>query len=262
MSPASYSAASPAPLISDADVVIVYDSEEEEFEHQRQAELSTVVVGSPGSPRQAKFHPVVPQLAAEVMAEEFARVLAWAQGPLMLEWCQNKAPCVLCTWQGEACIFDVPSMGLQHDTSVCLLCRMSHKKCSISLEWQAVGIAAEQGWDEDWVQSQLGKVWKTQILGEVSVGWSAGQVGPPRTGRREGASLVADLAPGAKLGWGEMVVHDYWRVAEKSVMGKHWCGTPQESQQGWGNFSFMLRSSPEVVANVGGWQWGEALLAA
>ncbi|KAG5732250.1 hypothetical protein E4T56_gene11469 [Termitomyces sp. T112] len=110
----------------------------------------------------------------------------------MLEWCQNKAPCVLCAQRSEACIFDVPSMGLQHDTSICLPCCVSHEKCSISLEWQAACIAAEQGWDEDWVQSQLGKVQKTWMLGEVSVGQSAGQVGPLQSGQREGASLAAD----------------------------------------------------------------------
>ncbi|KAG5334583.1 hypothetical protein C0989_003334 [Termitomyces sp. Mn162] len=113
MSSPSYSAASPTPLISDVDVVIVYDK------------LSTVVVGSLGGPRWAKFCPTVPQSAvgdaeevpplqripqAEVTVEEFARALAWAQGPPMLEWCQNEAPCVLCARQGKACIFDAPSM--------------------------------------------------------------------------------------------------------------------------------------------------------
>ncbi|KAG5729117.1 hypothetical protein E4T56_gene3188 [Termitomyces sp. T112] len=124
MSPPSHSATFPTLLISDVDMVIVYDSEGEEFEHWRQAELSVVVVGSPGGPRRAKFCPAVPQLVAgdvegvpplqqipqaEVTAEEFARALAQAWGPLTLEWCQNKAPCVLCAWQGKACIFDAPS---------------------------------------------------------------------------------------------------------------------------------------------------------
>ncbi|KAG5735335.1 hypothetical protein E4T56_gene11032 [Termitomyces sp. T112] len=202
MSPPSYSAASPAPLISDMDVVIVYDSEGEEFEHRRQAELSAVVVGSLEAPRQAKFHPAVPQLVAgdaegvpplqqipqvEVTAEEFARALARARSPLTLEWCQNEAPCVLCVQRGEACVF-----GLRHDTSVCLPCRTNHEKCSISLEWQAACIAAEQGWDEDWVRSQLGEARRTQTLGEASSGRSVGQVEPPQGGRREGASLAAD----------------------------------------------------------------------
>ncbi|KAG5349717.1 hypothetical protein C0989_002204 [Termitomyces sp. Mn162] len=189
MSPPSYSAASPAPLISDADMVIVYDSKEEEFEHWHRAELSTVVVGSPGGPRQAKFCPAVPRLAAgdaeevpplqqipqeEVTVEEFARALAWARGPPMLEWCQNEAPCVLCTWRGEACVFDAPSVGSQRDTSICLPCCASHKKCSISFE------------------CQLGKARKTRMLEEVSMGQSVGQVGPPQGGWREGASSAAD----------------------------------------------------------------------
>ncbi|KNZ76233.1 hypothetical protein J132_11103 [Termitomyces sp. J132] len=115
----------------------------------------------------------IPQ--AEVMAEEFARALAQAQGPPMLEWCQNEALCVLCAQWGKACVFDAPSVGLRHDTSVCLLCCVSHKKCSISLEWRAACVAMEQGWDEDWVRSQLGEVQKTRMLGE-----------------REGAFLMAD----------------------------------------------------------------------
>ncbi|KAG5726630.1 hypothetical protein E4T56_gene5553 [Termitomyces sp. T112] len=147
MSPPSHSATPPAPLISDADMVIVYNSKGEEFERRRRAELSVVVVGSPGVPRWAKFCPMVPRLVAgdaegvpllqqipqaEVTAEEFARALAWAWGPPTLEWCQNEAPCVLYAQWGEACVFDVPSMGSQHDTSVCLPCRANHKKCSIS----------------------------------------------------------------------------------------------------------------------------------
>ncbi|KAG5349378.1 hypothetical protein C0989_004273 [Termitomyces sp. Mn162] len=50
----------------------------------------------------------------------------------------------------------------------------------------------EQGWDEDWVRSQLGEAWRTRTSGEVSSGRSAGQVGPPRGGQREGASSAAD----------------------------------------------------------------------
>ncbi|KAG5337028.1 hypothetical protein C0989_011116 [Termitomyces sp. Mn162] len=106
----------------------------------------------------------------------------------MLEWCQNKALCVLCARQGEACMFDAPSVSSQHDTSVCLPCHVSHEKCSILLEWQAACIAAEQEWDKDWVRSQLGKAWKTQVSGEGS----AGQVGPPRGGRRDGAPSAVD----------------------------------------------------------------------
>ncbi|KAG5330776.1 hypothetical protein C0989_008569, partial [Termitomyces sp. Mn162] len=166
-----------------------------------------VVVGSLGVPRQAKFHPTVPRLVAgdaegvpplqripqvEVMAEEFARVLAQAWGPPTLEWCQNKALCVLCAWRGKACIFDALSVGSWHDTSVCLPYHANHKKCSISLEWQVACIAAEQGWGEDWVQSQLGEAQRTQMSGEASLERSAGQMGPPRGGRREGASSVAD----------------------------------------------------------------------
>ncbi|KAG5723254.1 hypothetical protein E4T56_gene255 [Termitomyces sp. T112] len=139
------------------------------------------------------------------MAEEFARVLAWARGLLMLEWCQNKALCALCAWWSEACVFDAPSMGLRCDTSVCLPCHVSYEKCLILLEWQAVCIAAEQGWDEDWVRSQLGKVQKTWVSGEGSTEWSVGQVGPLWSGWREGASSAAD--------------HEKWRASSLSEAG-------------------------------------------
>ncbi|KAG5348516.1 hypothetical protein C0989_010211, partial [Termitomyces sp. Mn162] len=69
---------------------------------------------------------------------------------------------------------------------------MNHEKCSISLEWRVVCVAAEQGWDEDWVRSQLGKVWRTQTSGEVSSGRSVGQVGPPQGGQKEEVSSAAD----------------------------------------------------------------------
>ncbi|KAG5715196.1 hypothetical protein E4T56_gene3074 [Termitomyces sp. T112] len=106
MSSPSYSATSPAPLISDMDVVIVYNSKGEEFERR-------VVHGGGGFPGgDVEGVPPLRQIPqAEVMAEEFARALAQARGPLMLEQCQNKALCVLCAWQGEACVFDAPSMG-------------------------------------------------------------------------------------------------------------------------------------------------------
>ncbi|KAG5335182.1 hypothetical protein C0989_001987 [Termitomyces sp. Mn162] len=123
----------------------------------------------------------------------------------MLEWCQNKALCALCAWWSEACVFDAPSMGLRCDTSVCLPCHVSYEKCLILLEWQAVCIAAEQGWDEDWVRSQLGKVQKTWVSGEGSTEWSVGQVGPLRGGWREGASSAAD--------------HGKWRASSLSEAG-------------------------------------------
>ncbi|KAG5728484.1 hypothetical protein E4T56_gene19561 [Termitomyces sp. T112] len=69
---------------------------------------------------------------------------------------------------------------------------MSHKKCSILLEWQAACVAMEQGWDEDWVWGQLGEARKARVLGEGSTGQSAGKVGPLQGGQREGASSAAD----------------------------------------------------------------------
>ncbi|KAG5732295.1 hypothetical protein E4T56_gene11359 [Termitomyces sp. T112] len=174
MSPPSDSAASPAPLISDVDVVIMYDSEGEEFEHRHQAgtiywsceqhqpvslgwltEFCRVVCGGVGDVEGVPPLQQIPQV--EVTAEEFARALVWAWGPPMLEWCQNEALCVFCAWRGKACIFDVPSpQKVLNPVRV------------------------------------LGEAQKTQMSGEVSVEQSAEQVGPLQGEWREGASSAAD----------------------------------------------------------------------
>ncbi|KAG5335869.1 hypothetical protein C0989_012671, partial [Termitomyces sp. Mn162] len=66
MSSPSIPVVSPAPLPSDLDEVVVYDSGGEEFEHQRHASVRdrsqssmVVVVDSPGVPKRTKFHPML-----------------------------------------------------------------------------------------------------------------------------------------------------------------------------------------------------------
>ncbi|KAG5724188.1 hypothetical protein E4T56_gene15291, partial [Termitomyces sp. T112] len=118
---------------------------------------------------------------AEVTPEQFAEAVGRARGPPTLEW-----------W--EQCEFEEPASGVRRDTSVCLPCRLRHKKCSVTLSWRAVCVAAEQGWDQGWVAAQLEEGWKGRVSGRGSgagegerVSASVMKVGPPRGGRKEGA---------------------------------------------------------------------------
>ncbi|KAG5328286.1 hypothetical protein C0989_010608, partial [Termitomyces sp. Mn162] len=102
--------------------------------------------------------------------------------------------CASCTQRGEQCEFEEPASGVRRDTSVCLPCRLRHEKCSVTLSWQAVCVAAEQGWDQGWVAAQLEEGQKGRVSGRGS-GAGEGErvsapimkVGPPRGGRKEGA---------------------------------------------------------------------------
>ncbi|KAG5732631.1 hypothetical protein E4T56_gene16916 [Termitomyces sp. T112] len=68
MSSPSLPVVSPAPLLSDLDKVVVYDSGGEEFEHRRHASVrdrsqssAVVVVDFPGVPKRTKFRPALPK---------------------------------------------------------------------------------------------------------------------------------------------------------------------------------------------------------
>ncbi|KAG5348672.1 hypothetical protein C0989_009030 [Termitomyces sp. Mn162] len=127
---------------------------------------------------------------AEVMPEQFAKVVGRARGPPTLEWCQAAAP---------------------------------HEKCSVTLSWRAICIAAEQGWDRGWVAAQLEEGRKGRVSGRGSgagegerVSVPVMKVGPPRGGQREGAPSTqgkgkwrASPSPEAgpsKRAWGEQVM--------------------------------------------------------
>ncbi|KAG5329342.1 hypothetical protein C0989_009651, partial [Termitomyces sp. Mn162] len=131
---------------------------------------------------------------AEVTPEQFAEAVGWARGPPTLEWCQAAAPCASCTRRGEQCEFEEPASGVWRDTLVCLPCRSQHEKCSVTLSWQAICVAAEQGWDQGWVAAQLEEGRKGRVSGRGSgagegerVSAPVMKVGPPRGGRKEGA---------------------------------------------------------------------------
>ncbi|KAG5349899.1 hypothetical protein C0989_001353 [Termitomyces sp. Mn162] len=131
---------------------------------------------------------------ADVTLEYFAEAAEQARGPLTLEWCQAVALCASCTRRGEQCEFEEPVLGVRWDMSVCLPCCLQHKKCSVTLSWHATCIAAEQGWDHEWVAVQLEEGQRGRVSGRgsgvegaVGVGWPPMKIGPPWGGRREGA---------------------------------------------------------------------------
>ncbi|KNZ79170.1 hypothetical protein J132_00230 [Termitomyces sp. J132] len=136
---------------------------------------------------------------AEVTPEQFAEVVGRARGPPTLKWCQVAALCASYTQQGEQCEFEEPALGVQRDMSVCLLCHSRHEKCSVTLSWWAICVAAEQGWDRGWVAAQLEEGWKGRVSGR---GFRAGEgewvsapamkVGPPWGGWREGAPSMQE----------------------------------------------------------------------
>ncbi|KAG5349010.1 hypothetical protein C0989_006559, partial [Termitomyces sp. Mn162] len=142
---------------------------------------------------------------AEVTPEQFAKVVGRARGPPTLEWCQAAAPtnmplqCASCTQRGEQCEFEEPASGVRQDTSVCFPCCSWHKKCSVTLSWWAVCVAAEQEWDQGWVAAQLEEGRKGRVLGRGSragegerVSAPVMKVGPPQGGRREGAPSMQE----------------------------------------------------------------------
>ncbi|KAG5335133.1 hypothetical protein C0989_002328 [Termitomyces sp. Mn162] len=97
---------------------------------------------------------------------------------------------------------------------------MSHEKCSVTLSWCAACIAAEQGWDCEWVAMQLeegrrGRVSGrgSRVEGGVGAGWPPIKIGPPQGRQREGApamhnkgkwrvSPLPEAGP-SKRAWGE-----------------------------------------------------------
>ncbi|KAG5349071.1 hypothetical protein C0989_006193, partial [Termitomyces sp. Mn162] len=102
--------------------------------------------------------------------------------------------CASCTQREEQCEFEEPASGVRRDTSVCLLCHLRHKKCSVTLSWRAVCVAVEQGWDQGWVAAQLEEGRKGRVSGRGSgagegeqVSMPVMKVGPLRGGQREGA---------------------------------------------------------------------------
>ncbi|KAG5732691.1 hypothetical protein E4T56_gene16817 [Termitomyces sp. T112] len=149
---------------------------------------------APSTCSKSGIHPGVVRLVpegsrvvqVEVMPEQFAKVVGWARGPPTLEWCQVAAPCE----------FEEPALG----------------RCSITLSWHAACIAAEQGWDQDWVAAQLEEGRKGRVSGRGSgagggewVSMPAMKMGPPRGERREGAPSTQEkgkqrVSPSPKVG--------------------------------------------------------------
>ncbi|KAG5349034.1 hypothetical protein C0989_006467 [Termitomyces sp. Mn162] len=136
---------------------------------------------------------------ADMTPEYFAEATGQARGPPTLEWCQAVAPCASCTRRSEQCEFEEPVLGVQWDTSVCLLCCSWHEKCSVTLSWPAACIVAEQGWDCEWVAMQLEEGWRgrvsergSRVEGGVGTEQPPMKIGPLRSGQREGAPVTCN----------------------------------------------------------------------
>ncbi|KAG5734778.1 hypothetical protein E4T56_gene666 [Termitomyces sp. T112] len=139
---------------------------------------------------------------AEVMLEQFAKVVGWARGPPTLEWCQVAA----------LCEFEAPASGVRQDTLVCLLCRLQHEKCSVTLSWHAACIVAEQEWDRDWVAAQLEEGQKGRVSGRGSGAGEGEQVSVP-------TMKVGPLWGGWREGAPSMQEKGKWRVSPSSEAG-------------------------------------------
>ncbi|KAG5724536.1 hypothetical protein E4T56_gene17438, partial [Termitomyces sp. T112] len=192
---------------------------------------------------------------ADVTPEYFAEAMEQARGPPTLEWCQAVALCVSCTQRGEQCEFEEPMPGVWRDTSVCLPCCLWHKKCSVTLNWCATCIVAEQGWDRKWVAVQLEEGRRGRVSGRgsrVEGGVGAGRppmkIGPLQGGQREGAPATHDKGK--------------WRASPLLEVGP--------SKQAWGKLAMAGPPSPTVYSLTSGalveqsagesWSIAEALL--
>ncbi|KAG5725244.1 hypothetical protein E4T56_gene12710 [Termitomyces sp. T112] len=147
------------------------------------------------------------------------------------------APCMSCTQRSGLCEFEEPVLGVWRDTSVCLLCHSQHEKCSVTLNWHAACIAAEQGWDCEWVAVQLEEGWRgrvegrgSRVEGGVGVGQPPMKVGPPQGGRREGAPTTRDK--------------DKWRASPSLEVGP--------SKQAWGEPAMAGPPGPTVYSPTSG----------
>ncbi|KAG5729588.1 hypothetical protein E4T56_gene5175 [Termitomyces sp. T112] len=173
----------------------------------------------------------------DMMPEYFAEAAEQARGPLTLEWCQAVALCASCTQRGEQCKFEEPMPGVWRDMSVCLPCRSWHEKCSVTLNWCATCIVAEQGWDREWVAAQLEEGRRGRVSGRgsgveggVGAGWPPMKIGPLRGGQREGAPATHNKSK--------------WRVSPLPEVGP--------SKQAWGELAMVGPPGPTVYSPTSG----------
>ncbi|KAG6872595.1 hypothetical protein C0992_009468 [Termitomyces sp. T32_za158] len=71
------------------------------------------------------------------------------------------------------CAFEGPQAGSRRDSAVCEACRVNHKGCSVARLWQVCCVAAEQGWDLDWVWRRTGKGVRPQVVDVLGEGPTA-----------------------------------------------------------------------------------------
>ncbi|KAG6882284.1 hypothetical protein C0992_012229, partial [Termitomyces sp. T32_za158] len=83
------------------------------------------------------------------------------------------------------CAFKGPQAGSRRDSAVCEACRVNHEGCSVARLWRVCCVAAEQGWDLDWVWRRTGKGVRPQVVevpggGPTAVEGTPTPVGTPR----------------------------------------------------------------------------------
>ncbi|KAG6883029.1 hypothetical protein C0992_009960, partial [Termitomyces sp. T32_za158] len=83
------------------------------------------------------------------------------------------------------CAFEGPQAGSRRNSAVCEACQVNHKGCSVARLWRVCCVAAEQGWDLDWVWRRTGKGVRPQVVevlggGPTAVEGTPTPVGTPR----------------------------------------------------------------------------------
>ncbi|KAG6877645.1 hypothetical protein C0992_009589 [Termitomyces sp. T32_za158] len=65
--------------------------------------------------------------------------------------------CHYCRQRNVDCVFEELQEDSRRDLAVCEACRGKHEACSVARLWRSCCVAAEQGWELDWVWDRVGK---------------------------------------------------------------------------------------------------------
>ncbi|KAG6886622.1 hypothetical protein C0992_003144, partial [Termitomyces sp. T32_za158] len=136
--------------------------------------------------------------ASQASSAAITRALQRARGPPLLAWCEANGPCHYCRRRNVDCVFEEPQEDSRRDSAVCEACRGKHEACSVARLWRSCCVAAEQGWELDWVWDRAGKggvrppVVEVPGGGPTAVGSMVTPVSTPRSrpdkGKRKAAS--------------------------------------------------------------------------
>ncbi|KAG6871205.1 hypothetical protein C0992_011512, partial [Termitomyces sp. T32_za158] len=105
------------------------------------------------------------------------------------------------------CVFEGLQEGSQHNSAICEACQEKHKGCLVACLWQACCVAAEQGWDIDWMWRKMGKGLRPQVMevpggGPMAVEGIATPVSTPCSRPDEGKrKAVLELEVPKRVHW-------------------------------------------------------------